>query len=183
LFEEVIAGIAKSLDKHNIPYMIIGGQAVLLYGEARVTRDIDITLGVNIDSYKTIKKICQNFPLKILVKNPEDFIKDTMVLPSLEEKTGIRVDFIFSLTSFEKEAIERANIIKISGQKVAFAAIEDLVVFKMIAGRERDLEDVRNLVRLNPDIKKKHVEKILKIYDQEMDTLCLKSWMDISLSK
>ena len=27
--------------------MIIGGQAVLLYGEPRLTRDIDITLGVN----------------------------------------------------------------------------------------------------------------------------------------
>jgi hypothetical protein len=27
--------------------MIIGGQAVLLYGEPRLTRDIDITLGVS----------------------------------------------------------------------------------------------------------------------------------------
>jgi len=29
--------------------MIIGGQVVLLYGEPRLTRDIDITPGVNID--------------------------------------------------------------------------------------------------------------------------------------
>jgi len=29
--------------------MIIGGQAVLLYGEPRLTKDIDITLGINID--------------------------------------------------------------------------------------------------------------------------------------
>ncbi|GAH87084.1 unnamed protein product, partial [marine sediment metagenome] len=29
--------------------MIIGGQAVLLYGEPRLTRDIDVTLGDDID--------------------------------------------------------------------------------------------------------------------------------------
>ena len=47
MFEEILSNIGSSLKKHNIPYMIIGGQAVLLYGEPRLTRDIDITLGVN----------------------------------------------------------------------------------------------------------------------------------------
>ena len=37
--------------------MIIGGQAVLIYGEPRLTRDIDITLGVNIDNLGTIAGI------------------------------------------------------------------------------------------------------------------------------
>ena len=49
MFEEIIARIGAGLVRHCIPYMIIGGQAVLLYGEPRLTRDIDITLGVNID--------------------------------------------------------------------------------------------------------------------------------------
>ncbi|MBI4745658.1 MAG: hypothetical protein HY786_03715, partial [Deltaproteobacteria bacterium] len=49
MFEEILARIGAALDKYNIPYMIIGGQAVLLYGEPRLTRDIDITLGVSPD--------------------------------------------------------------------------------------------------------------------------------------
>ena len=49
MFEEILSRIASSLEKHCIPYMIIGGQAVLLYGEPRLTRDIDVTLGVNTD--------------------------------------------------------------------------------------------------------------------------------------
>ena len=32
--------------------MLIGGQAVLLYGEPRLTRDIDITLGVDVDKIR-----------------------------------------------------------------------------------------------------------------------------------
>jgi hypothetical protein len=41
MFEELLARLGSALDKHSIPYMIIGGQAVLLYGEPRLTRDID----------------------------------------------------------------------------------------------------------------------------------------------
>jgi len=35
--------------------MVIGGQAVLLYGEPRLTKDIDITLGKGIESLEKIK--------------------------------------------------------------------------------------------------------------------------------
>jgi hypothetical protein len=37
--------------------MVIGGQAVLLYGEPRLTKDIDIALGIGIDGLKVFQKI------------------------------------------------------------------------------------------------------------------------------
>ena len=36
--------------------MVIGGQAVLLYGEPRLTRDIDITLGVGVRELNKLKE-------------------------------------------------------------------------------------------------------------------------------
>ena len=39
MFEELLSKISVHLNRHHIPYMIIGGQAVLLYGEPRLTRD------------------------------------------------------------------------------------------------------------------------------------------------
>ena len=45
MFEDLIAKIALSLEEASLPYMIIGGQAVLLYGEPRLTRDIESPLG------------------------------------------------------------------------------------------------------------------------------------------
>jgi len=36
MFEELLVKIATALDEKNIPYMIIGGQAVLLYGEPEI---------------------------------------------------------------------------------------------------------------------------------------------------
>ena len=46
MFTQLLERIALGLEQRQIPYMIIGGQAVLLYGEPRLTRDIDVTLGV-----------------------------------------------------------------------------------------------------------------------------------------
>ena len=46
MFENLLERIAGELESGAIPYMVIGGQAVLLYGEPRLTKDIDITLGV-----------------------------------------------------------------------------------------------------------------------------------------
>jgi hypothetical protein len=43
VFKKLIVSIAAAFKKNNIPYIILGGQAVLLYGEPRLTKDIDIT--------------------------------------------------------------------------------------------------------------------------------------------
>lgn len=57
MYIKLIKRIAKILSANKIPYMIIGGQAVLIYGEPRITRDIDITLGVNINKLPEILDI------------------------------------------------------------------------------------------------------------------------------
>ena len=96
MIEKLIKRIDWHLDRAKIPYMIIGGQAVLLYGTPRLTRDIDITLGIDTDKFKLIEKICNKLGLKILPKAPKDFAEDTKVLPAEEAKLRIRVDFSFS---------------------------------------------------------------------------------------
>ena len=42
MFDQIIARVGAALDRAGLPDMIIGGQAVLLHGEPRLTRDIDI---------------------------------------------------------------------------------------------------------------------------------------------
>jgi hypothetical protein len=48
--------------------MVIGGQAVLLYGEPRLTRDIDVTLGIGVEELGRIKKVLPAKRLKSLVR-------------------------------------------------------------------------------------------------------------------
>jgi predicted nucleotidyltransferase len=169
MFEEILSKIGAVLKKHNIPYMIIGGQAVLLYGEPRLTRDIDITLGVNTEYVNELLKVIRELSLKPIPENIKLFVQQTMVLPALEETTGIRVDFIFSFTTYEIEAIKRARKITIIGQEVCFASPEDVIVHKIFAGRPRDIEDVRSIILKNSDMDIQYIRSWLKEFDQSSE--------------
>ena len=138
MIKKLIKKIAQYLDKAKIPYMIIGGQAVLLYGTPRLTRDIDITLGIDTDKFLLIKRVCKQLGLRILPKNPESFARETKVLPAEETKLRIRVDFIFSFTPYEEQAIKRTKKVLMNGYSVKFASCEDVIIHKMFAGRSID---------------------------------------------
>jgi len=149
--------------------MIIGGQAVLLYGEPRLTRHINITLGVNIDRLESLLAVARALFFKILPEDAAAFVRQTMVLPALDEPTGIRVDFIFSCTPYESGAIRRANKVNILDQAVSFAAVEDLIIHKIFAGRPRDIDDVRSVILKNSALDVPYIEKWLKAFDDASD--------------
>ncbi|MBA7683386.1 hypothetical protein ES703_91750 [subsurface metagenome] len=168
MFEELLIRIAKTLDNNNIPYMIIGGQAVLLYGEPRLTKDIDITLGVSIDKLSELLNIIKKIELMPLPENIIGFTQKTFVLPAKDIKTNIRVDFIFSQTSYEKQAIERVNKINLKNTILKFASIEDVIIHKIFAARPRDIEDAKSIIIKNPNFDKNYIRKWLKIFDNSM---------------
>lgn len=127
--------------------MIIGGQAVLLHGRPRLTEDIDLTLGADPGALPAIRDVCSAVGLELLPSDVERFVRETFVLPARHPDSGVRVDFIFSTTEYERQAIRRAVRVSLSGAAVPFAAAEDLLIHKLFAGRARDLEDAAGVVR------------------------------------
>jgi predicted nucleotidyltransferase len=179
MFEEILAKVSNLLNKLAIPYMIIGGQAVLFHGEPRLTRDIDITLGISIEKSDLIIENLKEINLKPLPENARDFVNKTFVLPTEDINTRIRVDFIFSQTDYEKRAIARSIKIDLKGVKVNFTTVEDLLIHKIFAGRPKDLEDVKILILKNPGINKTYVRKWLTDFDKTLDKNFLKQFNDI----
>jgi predicted nucleotidyltransferase len=165
MFEELLARLALALNDRGIPYMIIGGQAVLLYGEPRLTRDIDITLGVDTDRLEDVLEMARDISLRPLPDDVYPFVKDTMVLPTMDDTTGIRVDFIFSWTPYERQAIERTRPVRIKDTDVFFASVEDVIIHKIFAGRPRDLEDVKSILLRTHDIDIEYIQRRLKEFD------------------
>jgi predicted nucleotidyltransferase len=168
MFEKLLKKIAVGLNEQNIPYMIIGGQAVLLYGEPRLTRDIDITLGLSTENLDLILSIASKIGLTPLV-DPQSFVQETMVLPCQDNDTTIRVDFIFSFTPYEQQAIQRARKVKLGDTDIAFASPEDIIIHKIIAGRPRDLEDVKSILLKNPEIDMRYIRRWLRDFSKSLD--------------
>jgi len=146
----LLASLTSELDRRGIRFMLIGGQAVLLHGEARFTADVDITLDAGPAALSDLRAACDTLHLTPVVPDSESletFVRRTFVLPARHAATGMRVDFIFSTTPYETEAVARAQRVPVGGALVPFATAEDLVIHKLFAGRARDVEDVEGVVR------------------------------------
>ncbi len=169
MFQELLKKLAKALDAANFPYMLIGGQAVLLYGEPRLTKDVDVTLGTEPNRLPELMKVVQKLGWNVLVNNPQDFVRKTMVLPVIDPETTIRVDFIFSFTDYERQAMQRAQAVKMDDVPVCFASAEDLIIHKIVAGRAKDLEDVKNILIKNPGIDRNYILHWLKQFEMSLN--------------
>jgi predicted nucleotidyltransferase len=179
VFRELIEKVARNLESHKVPYMLIGGQAVLFYGEPRLTKDIDITLGLDTSSVQTVLSIVSELGLEVLVGDPVDFVVRTMVLPTFDPVTNLRIDFVFSNSSYEKEALKRAKIAKFGETSVKIASLEDLIIHKVIAQRPRDIEDIKGVMLKNKEFDRRYILRWFKRFDRELQTNYAQTFSDI----
>ncbi len=126
MYQTLLAKLARALDAARIPYMVIGGQAVLLHGEPRLTRDIDVTVGVDAGELKRVMKAVA-------------------------------------------EAIARVVTVVFDRVPVRFAAVEDLVIHKLVAGRPRDIEDIAGVLRRRPTLDLEYLHKWLTSFREVLN--------------
>ena len=91
--------------------------------------------------------MCDVLGLAPLPEDIEGFVRQTFVLPARHRETGLRVDFVFSSTPYERQAIARAVRITLAGAIIPFATAEDLIIHKLFAGRAIDWEDALGVAR------------------------------------
>ncbi len=162
---DLLETLAKALEGAGLPYMLIGGQAVLLYGEPRLTQDVDVTLGIGPERLSDLLAMINRLGWEILVEEAAAFVKKTLVLPCMARPAGIRVDFIFSIFPYERQAIQRARKVTVGEAQICYAAVEDLIIYKLVAGRPRDLEDARGVLAKNPTLDLAYLRHWLKQFE------------------
>lgn len=133
-----------------------------------MTRDIDIILGIDTDELNRVLNIAQELNLEILPRDVTTFVQRTHVLPLRDSESAIRVDFIFSFSPYETEAITRAKKIDIDKTLVNYASPEDVIIHKLIAGRPRDVEDVRGILVRTCQLDREYLHRWLTEFDQAL---------------
>ncbi len=180
MFNQLLERIALGLDERQIPYMVIGGQAVLVYGEPRLTRDIDITLGVGQERLGDVLALAEAAGWRVLVEKPDQFVQRTMVLPLDDPQTGIRIDLIFSFSPYERQAMDRVRRVSVGKATVRYAAAEDVIVLKITAGRPRDLEDVRTILLKNRELDLGYIRGWLTEFDRSLGENYLRAFENLA---
>ncbi len=77
---------------------------------------------------------------------------------TLTDRHGVGIDLMLGLLPFDEDLVARAtNAVLSGGSTVPVALPEHLVVMKAIAWRPKDVQDIREIVAINPNLDRKYV--------------------------
>lgn len=168
VFQMVMSRIGRVLNDAGLPYMVIGGQAVIHHGEPRATRDIDLTLQISPSEADRVVDLLDACGLSAAVPEPADFVRRTHILPCQARAMPVRVDFAFTDSHYETQAIARGEDVDVDGVPVRFATVEDLLIHKLLAWRPVDQQDVHGVLLKNPDADIDYVRRWARAFEAEV---------------
>lgn len=148
---EVLAKFAGELERRNFRYALIGGLAASIRGRIRATEDLDLILLCNLDEALTLVQSLGDSGFSTLLKDYEKVARSALLIPLIDQASGIQLDVAIGLSGFEKEIVERADPMIFEGHEFFVATPEDLVVMKVLAGRPQDLQDVKGIVDIQAE--------------------------------
>ena len=133
----------------DLPWMVIGGMAVVSRGVARTTRDLDLAVSGAAAPIEHVLRALEGAGLEARVEDAVSFAARTHVLLVRDVATGLDVDVTLAWAPFEEQALASADTVEVAGAAVPVARAEDLVIYKLVGGRPVDLADVEELVALH----------------------------------
>lgn len=137
------------LEDRGVRYLVVGGLAVVVVGEPRTTADADAVVFVSPDEAEAL----------ISAAASAGFTLDAQVERERLARTGtirlrsgyFQFDLITASLPFEDQALARANWHTLLGMRLPFPTPEDLILFKVLAGRDKDLLDATGVARRHHD--------------------------------
>ena len=149
------------LDGAGLRHLVIGGLAVGAVGEARTTGDVDVIgYASPEEALALITKAAEaGFDVR-----PETERERLRATGTLRFRHGpFQLDIILASLPFEEAAHSRAMRRQLFGRLVPFPTPEDLIVFKVLAGRDKDLLDAIGVARRHlPTLDRRYVEQTLQ---------------------
>jgi hypothetical protein len=147
-FEQTLLDVDRICRESQTPYAVIGGIAALVHGGMRTTHDVDITIYTEIDQLdRTYRLFEKDFaPIR---QEAMAFFERFFVLSLRHRQSQIRVDMAAALSGLEQNAIKRSERRLFGQVEISVCTVEDLLIFKLFAARDKDLLDVKSLVAHN----------------------------------
>lgn len=143
---EVLAALDSSCAATGVGWYLFGAQAALLYGSARLTADVDATVLLGEVSSEVLIAALESEGFELRIDDPA-FVATTRVVPVVHAPTGLPADIVLGGPGLEELFLSRASKRKVAGVSVPVVAPEDLIVMKILAGRDKDKDDIRAVLR------------------------------------
>lgn len=132
--------------------MVIGGVAIIARGVRRLTTDVDACVRGDAIEIPALLAALGAAGITPRVADAVAFARKNLVVLVRHRETGVDLDISLAWSVFEHEALAGAEVAPFGRVDVPMATAEDLVVFKAVAARPKDLEDAAALLALHADI-------------------------------
>jgi predicted nucleotidyltransferase len=145
----VLKELSKVLKKHQINLVLMGGIAASILARPRSTFDIDGLISASEEEIRRILPALKKKGFKFDNKKPLKCIADLPFITLNFSRTKTYADLFIAADKFQKEVMHRAKSVKYNKIEIKIVTAEDLILIKLKSGREKDLEDVREILKEN----------------------------------
>ena len=152
-FSSDISEFLSLLSKNKVRFLIVGGEAVIFYGYARLTGDIDVFYENSIDNVKRLFEVLNKFWDDDIpgIKSYKELQKKGIVI-----QFGIppnRIDLLNSIdgVSFGHAWADRVEVSLYHKRKkfpASYIGIDALIMNKKEVKRHKDIDDLRFLTHV-----------------------------------
>ena len=164
--------LVKYFNDNKIPYVIVGGVAVLVFGRTRVTMDIDIIIDHKLLDRPDFISYLRNNGFDA---NMSDLLAfdEGLHAPMFLKDGMFRIDMKGCYSGKEKESIAMAVLEDYNGIEIAVDHPQSIIIHKLLFGSQQDYEDalavyIRNEEIIDHDWLRKKAEYygITGLYDE-----------------
>lgn len=160
VFQEVI----QTLEGNSIEYMVVGSVASIVYGEPRLTKDMDVVIEL---APADTRKIPRIFPTEKFYSPPVEILGDEIMnrghFNLIHHDSGLKIDLMIRKNS-EHARAEFARRRKIELWEGFFASVatpEDVIIKKLVyfveGGSEKHIRDIQGILS-NSDLDLGYIE-------------------------
>jgi hypothetical protein len=148
-FDEFCQFAFSFLEGARTRFLVVGGLAVVVVGEPRTTADADAIVFVSqVEAESLIGQAATaGFEVREDVERERLTATGTMRF----RRGRFQLDLITASLPFENVAYERASLHELFGIRLPFPSPEDLILLKVLAGRDKDMLDAAGVVRRHGD--------------------------------
>jgi len=178
LLVEIIKKLQQACRKSKVKIAFSGGIAVGFYGLPRATYDVDGFISLAVDDLSAVIKVLEKAGFEIYDDRLIKTIEDRKYISLLFSEYKMYVDLFIAQGEFQEGLIKRARNLKFDAVNIKVVSPEDLILLKLQAGREKDLDDVRGILQenykvLNLKYLKKWAKKlgVLHFLNDELESL------------
>ncbi|MCX9011338.1 MAG: hypothetical protein OIN66_09465 [Candidatus Methanoperedens sp.] len=167
--EAILKLVCSFLNENNVNYVIVGGFAVLFYGNPRTTMDIDFVIQLADEDIPMLIKFLQENGFYADEYDMRTALKEKSHCTVEDKETMFRLDIKGVYGEMDERVLRNKRRIELYDTAVYIALAEDTIANKLLFGRERDVEDALGIyVRQHDALNMEYLESICKkigVYD------------------